>query len=163
MPKAEFPPLLRPGLHEFDLTALETLCVSRFPISTTRQPLWEGLQQFLWFFSINNLKTELWINGSYLTEKINPEDCDLVATVDGERLDYDPPYHDAIMEITNSQADVWSKIRCHVFFRPVWPADHPQYQLGEAARKRWRKTFGRSLVKRTPKRPVIFYPFCKTL
>lgn len=77
-PKEEFPPLLPVGFHEFDIAGLRRMCVERFPQSITRPAIMRGLEELLELLNKNGMRGEVWVNGSFTTEKLNPDDCDLI-------------------------------------------------------------------------------------
>lgn len=74
----EHSPLLPPGLHDIAESELTNHFLSKFPSSTTRNPLIGGLQQFIAELKVYGVKFELWLDGSFTTEKIDPNDIDLV-------------------------------------------------------------------------------------
>ena len=81
MEKFDFPPLLGIGFHDMSMDDLERLCVRPFLNSTTRQQIMDGLKQTLGTLSTNRVKGHAWIDGSFLTEKNNPEDSDVLVVV----------------------------------------------------------------------------------
>lgn len=80
--KEEFLPLLSVGFHDFDVTALRRLCVERFPQSITRAKIMGGLENVLSLLQSNGLRGDLWIDGSFTTEKLNPDDVDIILVMD---------------------------------------------------------------------------------
>ena len=78
----EYQPLLSPGLHELDQSELDNHFASSFPESTTRIPLIAGLRAFFDALSHFDLTFELWIDGSFTTNKPDPNDIDLVVFAD---------------------------------------------------------------------------------
>jgi hypothetical protein len=81
--KEEFPPLLPVGFHDYDVGGLRRLCVDRFPQSITRRSIMDGLEQVLSLIQQNGIRGEVWVNGSFTTEKLNPDDADVILVVDG--------------------------------------------------------------------------------
>lgn len=142
MSTAEFLPLLAPGLHKITLADLRQLCVDAFPLSRTRIRIMVGLEYFVSVFSVNQIKAEVWVDGSFLTEKINPNDCDLVVGVDAERLDYDKPLEHLLTEIIEDHDYIKRAIYCDTYLRFQWPIGHADHPLGEVQRDYWEKTFG---------------------
>ena len=75
-----------------DLVDFEKIFVSNFDQSTTRQLIFTGLLEYLGDMGI--LLTELgykgtwnvWLNGSFTTEKLNPNDVDLLNVFDNDAL-----------------------------------------------------------------------------
>ena len=60
---------------------LKALCDQRFPLSITRSRIMENLDKLIGLIQSNGMKGEVWIDGSFLTEKLNPDDVDLVLVV----------------------------------------------------------------------------------
>lgn len=79
--KEEFAPLLPVGFHDFDVDGLRRLCVDRFSHSITRRSIMDGLEEVLSLLQRNGMRGEVWINGSFTTEKLNPDDSDLILVV----------------------------------------------------------------------------------
>jgi hypothetical protein len=79
--KLEFPPLLPPGFHPFDLAGLRRLCVDRFPASIVRRGLMDRLEAVISLMQQNGMRGDIWIDGSFVTEKLNPYDVDLMLWV----------------------------------------------------------------------------------
>ncbi|MGQ5267700.1 DUF6932 family protein [Xanthomonas arboricola] len=78
MPKVDFPALLQPGIHQISLQGLFSITVDAFPDNDHRQQLFSNLSG--WAASLNEagLSGKLWIDGSFLTQKPEPGDIDLV-------------------------------------------------------------------------------------
>jgi hypothetical protein len=85
-PKPEFAPLLRPGFHELDLAALRRMCVDAFPVSLTRAGLMTSLDNIARRIHDSGIKGEIWVDGSFVTEKLNPDDVDFLLAVSDATL-----------------------------------------------------------------------------
>lgn len=77
---------LDPGRHVATATEIKTALVDAFSTAVTRGPLydqWRVLNQ-----AIEKILPieEQWVNGSFVTTKLNPGDIDLVTHFDGARL-----------------------------------------------------------------------------
>lgn len=70
--------LLPPGLHDKSLAQVYDLCVAPFPASSTRGVLMQGLSEFRQYLEQFGLPFEIWVDGSFLTTKVNPNDVDVV-------------------------------------------------------------------------------------
>jgi hypothetical protein len=79
----DLPSLLPLGFHHLTMGNVEQVCVDLFPLSTIRATIFGGLVTFVQTLEAANIPGELWIDGSYLTEKINPKDVDVLLRVDG--------------------------------------------------------------------------------
>lgn len=76
--KADAPPLLQAGLHHLTSHALKELAVDAFPDDSRRRMLFS---KFLaWRDALRQLGVSgtVWLDGSFMTKKQNPDDIDLV-------------------------------------------------------------------------------------
>ena len=62
------------------------ICVHRFPLSKTRSIIMNGLRMMVQKLERAGIHGDLWINGSFLTEKINPEDVDIALRISKSSL-----------------------------------------------------------------------------
>lgn len=86
MTKDEFPPLLGEGLHPMSIRDLKTLVVDGFPQSQRRAPLWSNLVALIDKLTLRGIECDLWVDGSYLTKKLEPDDVDFVLDIRIDRL-----------------------------------------------------------------------------
>ncbi len=70
----EYPPLLPPGLHHMSLRELRDRCVAAFPHSWSRRTIMELLEGVLARLEAAGGAGDLWIGGSFVTEKEEPDD-----------------------------------------------------------------------------------------
>ena len=75
--KEEFPPLLPAGFHRLDVNARRRLCVDHFGNSVTRPRIMSNLESTITAVNGQGIAGEIWIDGSFLTEKLNPDDADV--------------------------------------------------------------------------------------
>ena len=143
--KADFPRLLEPGLHTMSMGEVKTLCVDQFPTSARRGKIFAGLQGFLKEMSANGLVGDVWIDGSFVTKKLEPSDCDLVVAADGAKLDALPAkQQDLVRRRFRTEHDQTKIVYlCDVYLFPVYPLIH----IGHATvtlsqRKYWEDQFG---------------------
>lgn len=73
--------VLKPGFHEIKLDELESLFVKNFTTSQTRQRIFENFKKWEENLISQYDILEIWIDGSFVTSKINPNDVDLVVFV----------------------------------------------------------------------------------
>ncbi|MDG9928286.1 MULTISPECIES: hypothetical protein [unclassified Pseudomonas] len=87
-PKIDFPPLLADeGLHPHSLETLRVLTVDAFPESARRQPLYNALTVYLELLQSAGLKAFIWVDGSFMCTKLDPDDIDLVVVYDAQCVD----------------------------------------------------------------------------
>lgn len=88
----EWSPLLEPGIHPMTFQELHDLCAKQFEATSNRAKLLEGLCGFLDRLSFPNVETTVWIDGSFLTRKYNPNDVDLVLHASASEYDNNAEY-----------------------------------------------------------------------
>ncbi len=66
------------GIHDCSAEEFEELFVEQFPTSQSRRPIFCSLIDFIQELFQTGIPEEIWIDGSYATSKINPNDADVV-------------------------------------------------------------------------------------
>jgi Family of unknown function (DUF6932) len=84
--KEEWDPLLPLGFHDLDPADRHRLCVDRFPDSVTRPRILTNLEDVIARINHQGIGGQIWIDGSFLTEKLNPDDADVALVVTGTEL-----------------------------------------------------------------------------
>ncbi|CRI56369.1 DUF6932 family protein [Pseudomonas sp. CCOS 191] len=85
--KVDYPPLLAAGIHPFSLEQLRSLTVDGFPNSSRRSILFGGLSVYVELLQNAGLKSTIWVDGSFMCAKDDPQDIDLVVVYDPENVD----------------------------------------------------------------------------
>ena len=75
------------GFHPCTLADIEANFVNRFLTSITRNDILVGYTSFINKLKQYGVKCEQWIDGSFVTSNINPNDIDLVCIIDKVILD----------------------------------------------------------------------------
>lgn len=83
---------------------------------------------------------ELWINGSFLTEKENPADVDIVLRVQGPLYDTATPAQRLALDWV--AANLHDSHDCDSYVLVEWPPGHPSYWLGEYWYAYWLRQWG---------------------
>lgn len=130
--------VLEPGLHRIDFSEFEEFFVNGFDTSQTRKAIYESFIAWLQDAVSKYKILEIWIDGSFVTQKINPNDVDLVVYVHAQDF----------IEVANN----WSSIRnkplidayyalaiCEESEKIVPPKD---YNTWVNQRNYWRGQFG---------------------
>lgn len=73
------------------LPELRVRCVTEFLQSTSRSVIMAGLEAIIRRFVDTRIEGELWIDGSFLTEKIDPGDVDVLLRIRAEFFDNATP------------------------------------------------------------------------
>lgn len=72
-------PLHAPGFHEILPSQIAHLFLDPMPLSHRRPMLIAGLLHFLNDLAATKVKCEVWIDGSFTTDKLEPNDVDVLA------------------------------------------------------------------------------------
>lgn len=139
--KVEYPPLLAAGFHPMTLSRLEEMCVKSFDTSLTRADIFKGLKTVVETLESAGISGELWIDGSFLTQKPDPKDSDIVLCISGEAYDL----------AEGSKRDIIDWVRdglprrdhrCDSYVLFLYRKDHELYNISEWMRAYWIKQFG---------------------
>jgi hypothetical protein len=76
--KPEFPPLLAAGFYTRTMEELRKMCVEPYPSSQRRPEIMAGLESIHLRLIGLSITGELWVDGSFLTKKEEPDDVDVV-------------------------------------------------------------------------------------
>jgi hypothetical protein len=103
-------------------------------------PPFHGLSTFVQTLDTAKVPGELWLDGSFLTEKINPKDVDVILRVDAAVYNAGTPeQHDAIKWV-NANQKLTLKCDSYAFFEyPVGDALHDE---GRWWYSYWHKQWG---------------------
>jgi hypothetical protein len=140
--KLEFPPLLAPGVHEMRLADLRKLCVDQFRLSTSRDALMRGIEAICSSLSTTLIPSHVWIDGSFLTQKIDPADVDLAVRIHFATLPNPGPEQRALID--RIQRKQFAGCDSYVFFE--YPVGHPHHGVGDMMRAYWQRQFGFSRI-----------------
>lgn len=141
--KADYPPLIpEEGLHPHTLDSLRGLTVDHFPESTRRRALFNTFAIYLELLESTGLKAVIWVDGSFMCAKEEPDDIDLVVVYDADRVD---SLSESALEVVNGLLNtnhVKVRFKLHVF--GVASDD-------QAGLKFWFQKFGTQRDELTPK------------
>lgn len=139
--KDEYPPLLAVGFHPMTIVELRKLCVDGFPTSKRRIQIMNGLEKVLLKIAATDLKAEAWIDGSFLTEKVEPDDSDIVVRVTGADCDAANADQENIMNWLNDE-DLKPDYFCDSYCFVEYESTHTLCGVGEWERAYWIRQFG---------------------
>ena len=141
--KPEFPPLLAPGFHVMTVAGLRAMCVISFPTSVTRPLIMPRLESVIARVSKARIIGELWIDGSFVTEKIDPDDVDILIRVAYEEY-VSNPAKSAVVDWA-SNVDLVRTHSCDAYRWIEYSRGHPSFRMSDTVRENWTRTFGKSL------------------
>jgi hypothetical protein len=126
--KAEYPPLLPPELRPFSIPELRALCVDGFPLSDTRDLIISCLEHVIAVLDAAGVVGSLWVDGSFLTQKIDPEDVDTVLVMQSAFVDAASREQlEVIHWFTDEFGDLRRWLKCHNFPLLLYPDGHPLF------------------------------------
>ena len=123
-------PLFPPGIHDISESDLENHFLSGFPSSSTRQRLISGLKKYLKLLKSIGVKFEIWIDGSFTTEKEDPGDIDLVVFGSTTELNHLPSPKKSQLHALFDRVSIKNAIGCDVLFAVAEDQDMRSYWRG---------------------------------
>ena len=150
--KPEFPPLLTPGFYVMTLADVRKLCVTDISGSITRRPIMDRVIEVIRKVSDAGVIGEFWLDGSFITEKIDPEDVDTLLRVSSDQYDSDPAKQIVIDWASNE--DLWMTHSCDAYKWVEYSSGHPLFFQSEEMRIRWTDWYGHSR-RRIPKGIIV--------
>ncbi|MBI5190351.1 MAG: hypothetical protein HZA22_06725 [Nitrospirae bacterium] len=116
---AEYNPLLTPGFHDIPTDDLEQVFVAPFPDPTHRSYLVERLKVLLSIVNDVGIAFEIWIDGSFTTEKPQPSDIDIAFFFDPQEVnDLPKDKLDILMDVFSNPTQTKYRYKCDVYFVP---------------------------------------------
>lgn len=137
-----------PKRHEFMIKELESLFVTDFPTSKTRQILFDRYLKYTNDF--RDVITEnivQWIGGSFTTKKENPRDIDLVTILDYQNFEEHKELIDSKFRFKNGL----DKYGVDGYSIPKYPMEDSRYPITEGALVYWDRQFSASRPNRAKK------------
>jgi hypothetical protein len=117
-------PVLPPGIHRARVDEIRATFVDAFSESTTRSRLFDGWLAFsLAVRRLVPIQRE-YLDGSFVTGKLNPKDVDLSIWIDRSDLETAHPNHRAGITSLRRQS---LSFGCDVYLVAICPLDHPKY------------------------------------
>lgn len=112
----EFEPLLAPGIHDLTKETLEEHFVSPFSLQEKRKQLLERFGFLLEKVEEVGIAFEIWINGSFVTSKDEPNDIDIAFFYDPIQANALPDEKKLLFsEIANNSLTKY-RYNCDVYF-----------------------------------------------
>jgi hypothetical protein len=139
--KPEYPPLLPAGFHDMTLKALRDLCVDRFPLSKGRPTLMDGFERLVNLFLTKRVPGRFWVDGSFLTEDIEPSDVDIVLALHLSEWDTCEAEPKLFIE-SLTKVNLKPQFGCHANAWIMFPEGHPLYWKGVWMQAYWIKQWG---------------------
>ena len=101
----------------------------------TLATLIDGLRQI-------GIDRKVWIDGSFLTEKIEPADVDILVDLRDETVRALSPQQRADIDWLHENKEIKTDYDCDSNVLVTWPVGHPSYPHGDWLRAFYQKLFG---------------------
>lgn len=135
--------VLEAGFHPCTLNDLEVNFVIKFSTSNTRRDILIGYTNFVNKLKQYGIKCEQWIDGSFVTSKIDPNDIDLVCIIDKDILDILPNSAKQELGEMFNPPIAKAKYKCDAYLLIKVPDTDPYYDSNYIPfRAYWRGQFG---------------------
>lgn len=119
------------GKIEVDAEDFKRHFVDAYPESATRQRIYEGFQAYQeTLLNVFGCNVEQWIDGSWVSNKQDPNDIDVVSLIDSEFIESDEVYFNKMY--SNKLLTVFGskdKFMVDAYAFILFPEDDPRYDL----------------------------------
>lgn len=129
----EFEPLLKPGIHDLRKDDLSNHFVTPFTVKEKRIYLVDRFKFLMEKIELIGISFEIWINGSFVMNKEEPNDIDIVFFYDPKAANSLPTDKQQILKEIANNAVTKYRYNCDVYFIP---------NNDVALRSYWRGWFG---------------------
>ncbi|MGJ4929158.1 DUF6932 family protein [Bradyrhizobium sp. HKCCYLS2038] len=133
---------IAPGLHPMAQSDLEAAFVTAFPHSSTRGDIMKGYKKHSLEVTALVGACEQLLDGSFVTNKNDPGDVDMVLFVDASVIDNLSSSQKAEFAALTAGQQTKATHLCDAYFCPTYPETHPQFQQFRQIRKYWMGEFG---------------------
>lgn len=139
-----YPALLPVGFHAMSVSAIRQLCVddARFLLSNRRAKIMENLETLIFGLRANQIRGKVWIDGSFLTVKIEPRDVDIVIELEDATVKGFSPQQQADIDWLQQNEEIQTDYDCDSHILVSWPIGNSSYARGDWLRAWYQKWFG---------------------
>ncbi len=131
------------------------LFVDDFDTSLTRKSIFAGLLEVVRRLNAAGISGKLWLDGSFVTEKIDPEDVDYVLCVPSDDYDHDPKKKSVADWAVDD--DRWADNSCDAYLLVEYSAGHPGAAYTRKRQAYWIDRFGRAFVSKAEKGMIVVH------
>ena len=119
---------------------LREVCVRQFPLSSTRERIMEGLEAVVERLRASGIVCEIWIDGSFVTGKLDPRDSDIVVAVKATAYDSASPAQQSVIQWING--NLKGVHSCDSYVLVEYDPPHALSIRSRDLRAYWRGLFG---------------------
>lgn len=133
---------LEPGFHDLDINEIKNRFVLNFNNSSTRKDILNDYIEFIDTLEQCGIeRAECWIDGSFATQKENPNDIDMVLIINKDILDNVPEDKKSILYELFTPQLAKIKYRCDAYVLAKVDEGHSDYNDYFSNRSYWRGLF----------------------
>jgi hypothetical protein len=143
---SDCPPLLEPGEHILTIEELRVLCVARFPLSTTRWAIMDGFRKIVALLAAQRIDCEILVDGSYITEEIQPDDLDFAVVVSRQFYDASTPSQRKLLDWIGDDFTISATHLCDCQLCVNYQRSDPEWFEGLCDREWWLNFFSKSVA-----------------
>src|SRR5215469_7506463 len=140
-PYSDLPGLFPNGVHAMTIAEAEKRCVTDFPLSKTRPQIFKGFFKIYRMLTRENIRGDLLVNGSFITEEIEPKDIDSALCVSAAFYESSSLLQRGIMDWIRDEKSIRENFLCDIYLSVEYPPEHPEYFEGIQNRLYWEKLF----------------------
>lgn len=143
--KADYPPLLPEGFQDIRPDKLKENFLFPFPTSSTRANILRKFKHWVKRVKRLNVSCEIWVDGSFATQKVDPQDIDVVLFINNADIRRLSSYKKAQLSILTNEkltAEQKKKSICDSYLG---------FLENSHDREQWQKTFGQTKKEKKPK------------
>ena len=136
-------------LNELDLADFQNHFVNNFPESGTRQKIFESYMDYVHDFQREIMPSfKMWINGSYVTKKLNPRDIDFVVFIPHDIYST----HQQLIESKYKTVGAANFFSVDAYTVEVFSENHSNFAFTQSDTAYWRSWFGETARNRNNQR-----------
>lgn len=143
---SDCPPLLEPGEHVLTIEELRALCVAGFPLSTTRWAIMDGFRKIVAMLNEEHISCEVLVDGSYLTEEIQPDDIDFSVVVSPQFYDMSTPSQRKLLDWIGDDKTISTTHLCDCYLCINYQPGDSGWFEGINDRAWWLNLFSKSVI-----------------
>jgi hypothetical protein len=141
---SDCPPLLALGEHDLTIHEIHVLCVRNFPLSKTRSEIMQGFQRILDDLERLQIRADIVVDGSFLTQEIDPDDIDFAVVVSPELYESCSLEQLKYLEWIRDDRSMQSTHLCDPYLCVEYQEEDPEYFDGIQNRAFWVNLYAES-------------------
>jgi hypothetical protein len=134
---SDFPALLEPGMHVLDVDRLYYIGVHCFPLSKRRPLILKGFVTIVCKLVEHAIRGDLIIDGSFLTQEIEPNDIDFALCVSDDFYLASSMKQRAYMDWIGEERGIKQTYLCDCYLCVECGVESPMYFDGIQTRQYW--------------------------